>query len=110
MKLVNGQYTNKAHVASFVGFAPVKDPAFVICIRLDEPAPGFVPGLGLNHRGGTCTTSIFREIATRTLELLGVPMDDPFGFPAHDPRGDAKKADWYEETEKLNQLYTEWNK
>jgi cell division protein FtsI (penicillin-binding protein 3) len=109
MKLINGQYSNKAHFASFVGFAPAKDPAFVLFVALDEPWVGYVPGLGLNHRGGTCATPIFREMARRTLEFLGVPMDDPYGFPAQDPRGNPKKADWYAETEALTHLYQQWN-
>ena len=109
MKLVNGQYSNKAHFSSFVGFAPAKDPAFVLFVALDEPWVGFVPGLGLNHRGGTCAAPIFREMARRTLEFLGVPMDDPYGFPSQDPRGNLKKSDWYAETESLRQLYQQWN-
>lgn len=109
MKLVNGQYTNKAHFSSFVGFAPAKDPAFVLFVALDEPWVGFVPGLGLNHRGGTCAAPIFREMARRTLEFLGVPMDDPYGFPSQDPRGNPKQADWCAETEALNHLYQQWN-
>lgn len=109
MKLVNGQYSNQAHFSSFVGFAPAHQPAFVLFVGLDEPWVGYIPGRGVNHRGGTCATPIFREIGRRTLEFLGVPMDDPFGFPSHDPRSDLKKADYIVETEKLNQLYTQWN-
>ena len=109
MKLVNGQYSDKAHFSSFVGFAPAKTPAFVLFVALDEPWVGFVPGLGMNHHGGTCSAPIFREISRRTLEFLGIPMDDPYGFPSHDPRGDAKKADWCAETEALTRLYQQWN-
>ena len=108
-KLVNGQYSHNLHYSRFVGFAPVKNPAFVLYIGLDEPWAGYIPGRGLNHRGGTCATPIFREIGRRTLEFLGVPMDDPFGFPAHDPRSDPRKADYAVEIEKLNQLYSQWN-
>jgi cell division protein FtsI (penicillin-binding protein 3) len=109
MKLINGQYSNTSHFSSFVGFSPAKDPAFVLFVALDEPWVGYIPGLGLNHRGGTCATPIFREISRRTLEFLGVPMDDPYGFPSQDPRGNLKKADWYAETEALNHLYQKWN-
>jgi cell division protein FtsI (penicillin-binding protein 3) len=109
MKLVNGQYSNKAHFSSFVGFAPAKNPAFVLFVALDEPWVGYIPGMGLNHRGGTCATQIFREISRRTLEFLGVPMDDPYGFPLQDPRGNPAKADWHAETEALGHLYQQWN-
>jgi cell division protein FtsI (penicillin-binding protein 3) len=109
MKLVNGQYSSGAHFSSFVGFAPAHAPAFVLFVALDEPWVGYIPGLGLNHRGGTCAAPIFREMSRRTLEFLGVPMDDPYGFPSQDPRGDLKKADWYAETEALTRLYQQWN-
>ena len=109
MKLVNGQYSNQAHFSSFVGFAPAKDPAFVLFVALDEPKVGFIPGLGLNHRGGTCATPLFREIGRRTLAFLGIPMDDPFGFPMHDPRSDLTKADYVQENKKLTLLYEAWN-
>ena len=110
MKLINGQYSPSSHYASFVGFAPTSNPAIVLFVGLDDPWVGYVPGLGTNHQGGTCAAPIFREIGRRTLEFLGVPMDDPYGFPARDPRGDPKKADWYTETEKLNQLHEQWDK
>lgn len=109
MKLVNGQYTDKAHFSSFVGFAPAKNPAFVLFVGLDEPWVGYIPGMGLNHRGGTCATPIFREIGRRTLEFLGVPMDDPYGFPSQDPRGDPSKADWHAETEAARILLQQWD-
>ncbi len=109
MKLVNGQYSNQAHIASFAGFAPAKDPVFVLYVALDEPWVGYIPGLGLNHRGGTCAAPMFREMARRALEFMGIPMDDPYGFPAQDPRGDPKKADWHAEIEALNRLYQQWN-
>lgn len=109
MKLVNGQYSNAAHFASFAGFAPAKNPAFVLFVALDEPWVGYIPGLGLNHRGGTCAAPIFREIARRTLEFMGVPMDDPYGFPSQDPRGNSQKADWNGEIQALSRLYQQWN-
>jgi cell division protein FtsI (penicillin-binding protein 3) len=109
MKLVNGQYSASSHFASFAGFAPASNPAIVVFVGLDDPWVGYVPGLGTNHQGGTCAAPIFREIGRRTLEFLGVPMDDPYGFPARDPRSDSKKADWSVETEKLNQLHAQWD-
>ena len=109
MKLVGGKYSNHAHFASFVGCAPVRHPAFVLYVGLDEPKVGYVPGRGTNHQGGTCAAPIFREIGRRTLEFLGVPMDDPYGFPSQDPRSDPKKADWYKENEALTKLHQRWN-
>jgi len=109
MKLVNGKYSENAHFASFIGFAPAEKPTFVLYVALEEPWVGHITGRGFNHRGGTCAAPIFREIARRTLEFLGVREDDPYGYPSHDPRSDLTKADWYEEVEKLNMLYKKWN-
>ncbi len=109
MKLVGGAYSDKRHYASFVGFAPASNPRFVLLVGLDEPAPGYVPGRGLNHMGGTCAAPTFRNIAARTLEYLGVRPDDPFGYPKGDPRSDLSKADWMAETEALQKLYDKWN-
>ena len=109
MKLVGGQYSNRAHFASFVGFAPVANPAFVLFVALDEPKVGYIPNRGLNHHGGTCAAPIFREISRRCLEFLGIPMDDPHGFPSNDPRSDPLKADYAKENEQLTKLYEQWN-
>jgi cell division protein FtsI (penicillin-binding protein 3) len=110
MKLVGGRYSEHAHFASFVGFAPAMNPAFVLYVGLDEPLVGYIPGRGTNHQGGTCAAPIFREVGRRTLEFLGVPMDDPFGFPPQDPRSDQKKADWYKENLALTKLCEQWNR
>jgi cell division protein FtsI (penicillin-binding protein 3) len=109
MKLVNGKYSESSHFASFIGFAPAEEPAFVLYVALEEPWVGHITGRGFNHRGGTCAAPIFREIARRTLEFLGIREDDPYGYPSHDPRSDLTKADWHEEVEKLNMLYKKWN-
>jgi len=109
MKLINGHYSESGHIASFVGYTPVDKPAFVICIGIDEPAVGFVPGKGLNHMGGTCAAPIFRGIASRTLEYLGVVPDDPGGYPKRDPRHDPMRADALQESERLKALYEQWN-
>lgn len=109
MKLVGGRYSDRAHFASFVGFAPATNPAFVLYIGLDEPLVGYIPGRGTNHQGGTCAAPIFREIGRRTLEFLGVPMDDPYGFPSQDPRSNIKQADWYQENQALTKVFQRWN-
>lgn len=108
-KVVNGQYSSTCRYASFVGFAPANNPAFVLYVGLDEPKYGYIPGIGLNHRGGQSAAPTFREIGTRALEYMGIPMDDPFGFPARDPRGDPTKTAWHKEATALNALCQKWN-
>ena len=70
-KIVDGAYTRKKHVASFVGFAPATHPRFVLFVALDEPEVLYIPGVGHNNHGGVSAAPIFRHIARRTLEYLG---------------------------------------
>jgi cell division protein FtsI (penicillin-binding protein 3) len=60
-------YSKTKHVASFVGFAPVSNPAVVIIVVIDEP-------VGAYH-GGDTAAPVFREIAERILPLLNVAPD-----------------------------------
>lgn len=108
-KLINGTYSETKYVSSFCGMAPVDNPAFVLLITLDEPHYGFIPGYGRNHMGGNCSAQIFRQMARRSLEYLGVPQDDPYGFPPGDPRRDTTKMVWHKETLLLQEIYQKWN-
>lgn len=109
-KIVNGKYSPTQYYASFVGFTPINKPAFVLLVSLDEPEYGYMPGIGKTHHGGNCAAPIFKEIATRSLAYLGIPSDDPHGYPNGDPRFDAEKADWILESRKLQEKYDSWNK
>ncbi len=109
-KIVNGTYSDKQHVSTFVGFAPLSQPAFVLLVTIDEPEFGFIPGVGKAHFGGACCAPVFREIAKRSLEYLGITPDDPFGYHPGDPRYDPQKADWVKETRLLQEIYETWNK
>lgn len=108
-KIVNGTYSRKNHISTFVGFAPAKNPRFILYIAIDEPEHKFIPGKGKNQMAGTCAAPAFREIGTRALQYLGVEPDDPYGYPPGDPRRDAEKADWVKESEALQKKYWEWN-
>lgn len=109
-KIVNGAYSEKLYCPTFSGFTPVKNAAFVIVVTIDEPEYGYIPGLGKNHHGGNCTALVFREIAKRSLAYLGIPPDDPYGYPYGDPRRDPDKELWAPETRKLREIYDKWNK
>lgn len=108
-KLVNGKYSEKEYVSSFIGFAPATSPSFVLLVSMDEPYYGFIPGYGKNHHGGNCAAQVFRRIGGRSLEYLGVPQDDPGGYPVGDPRRDTSKEAWYKETLLLQENYEKWN-
>lgn len=66
-------YSTTKHIASFVGFAPVNDPAVVIIVVIDEPA-------GAYH-GGDVAAPVFREIAEQVLPELDVMPDTDFENP-----------------------------
>src|SRR5438270_7796354 len=63
-------YSATKFIGSFVGFAPVKNPAVVIIVVIDEP-------LGSYH-GGDVAAPVFREIAEQVLPELGVTPDVEF--------------------------------
>ncbi len=59
-KFIDGRY-RAAYRASFAGFFPVEDPAYVMLVILDEPRTSIF--------GGFTAGSIFREIAARVAGL-----------------------------------------
>lgn len=109
-KISDGHYSENKYCATFIGFCPVKEPQFVLLVTMDEPEYGYVPGIGKQHHGGNNSAPVFREIAARSLEFLGIPPDDPYGYPKGDPRHDSNKADWLKEAQTLQDLYESWNK
>lgn len=109
-KIINGVYSETLYCPAFVGFTPVNKPAFVLVVVMDEPEYGYVPGIGKNHHGGNCTATVFREIAKRSLEYLGIPPDDPYGYPYGDPRRLVEKSNWMAESKQLQEMYDKWNK
>lgn len=108
-KIVAGIYSKQHHISSFLGFAPASRPRFVLLVSVDDPEKKFIPGVGKHQLGGVCAAPIFREIAMRSLQYLGVETDDPYGYPPGDPRRDAEKADWMAEIRDLKLLYQQWN-
>ena len=60
-------YSQTKFIGSFVGFAPVENPAVVIIVVIDEPVGGY--------HGGDVAAPVFREIAEQILPALGVTPD-----------------------------------
>lgn len=56
------------YIASFIGLAPVENPAVVIAVVLDEPQGGA-------RNGGQVSAPIFREIAEQILPEMNVAPD-----------------------------------
>ena len=68
-KWVDGAYSHSQYFASFIGFVPADNPAFVLMIALDEPQG--------NYYGGTVAGPAFREISLKTLRYLDIPETNP---------------------------------
>lgn len=64
-----GRYSKTEYNSSFVGFAPVNDPAVTILVVLDSPVGP--------HHGGEVGGPVFKRVAEQTLAYLGVPHDVP---------------------------------
>ena len=63
-------YSKTKYIASFVGFAPVNDPAITVAVVIDSPSVG-------SHFGRAVSAPVFQELAQQVLEYLGVPHDMP---------------------------------
>ncbi len=64
-KVVKGGYSKTDYFASFVGFAPSREPAFTILVVIDSPHAGSI-------YGGTVAAPIFKRIAEAALRHLGI--------------------------------------
>lgn len=67
-KLVDGRYSNRHHVASFVGFLPAEDPRIVVTVVVDEPK---MKGSRIGY-GGSVAGPAFRKVAKEIVGYLGV--------------------------------------
>ena len=109
-KIIGGTYSKRHHFSSFIGFAPAYHPKFLLYVAINEPEYRFLPGVGKTYFGGRCAAPTFKHIMQRTFQYLGIPPDDPHGYSKDDPRSDSTKADWSEQVNILQDLYTKWNK
>lgn len=109
-KIIKGTYSKKHHYSSFMGFTPAFNPKFLLYIAIDEPEYRYMPGIGKTYFGGRCAAPAFRHIMEKTYKYLGIPPDDPHGFPQGHPQADPEKADWNEQVNILKDLYNQWNR
>ncbi len=61
----SGEYSDTAYIASFVGFAPARDPKLLVTVTVDEPRGGIY--------GGEIAAPAFQRIAQFALPYLGIP-------------------------------------
>ncbi len=64
-------YALDATLASFVGFAPVNDPAIIMLVKIDEPQD--------DPLGGIVAAPVFAELAPKILSYLNVRPNDALG-------------------------------
>jgi len=86
-----GRYSPDEYIASFVGFAPVNNPAVTILVVLDSPE-------GPYH-GGQVGGPVFKRIAEQVMAYLDVPQDIPAPWevetaknPRPEPMGIARET------------------
>ena len=73
-KIINGQYSNKHHIASFVGFFPASRPEVAISVIVDGARP---PG-GVNAYGRIVAGPSFKRISEQLIQYLDIkPVFDP---------------------------------
>ena len=75
-KFVDGIYSHTQHVASFIGFAPAVDPAFVALVMVDSPktAPR-------HDYGAEVSAPVFANIARQMAQIMNIPPDLPAPTP-----------------------------
>jgi cell division protein FtsI (penicillin-binding protein 3) len=66
-KIVGKSYSRTKYIGSFVGFAPVENPAVVIIVVIDEPVG--------SYHGGDVAAPVFRDIAEQILPDMDVAPD-----------------------------------
>lgn len=67
-KLIAGRYSNHAHIASFIGFAPATNPKIIVAISIDEPTKN-------GYHGAQVAAPVFVLVAEPSLKLLGIKPD-----------------------------------
>lgn len=64
-KLINGEYSLRNHIGSFVGFVPAEEPRLSMIVLIDDPQGVFY--------GGDVAAPVFQKIAVQVLRHLRVP-------------------------------------
>ncbi|HHA3940213.1 TPA: peptidoglycan D,D-transpeptidase FtsI family protein [Neisseria gonorrhoeae] len=69
-KLVNGRYVDYKHVATFIGFAPAKNPRVIVAVTIDEPTAN-------GYYSGVVAGPPFKKIMGGSLNILGISPTKP---------------------------------
>lgn len=60
-------YDDRWTIASFIGWAPVEDPQFMVLVRIDKPE--------ISPWGSVVAAPIFKNVAERLVTMLEIPPD-----------------------------------
>ncbi|HFC6200356.1 TPA: peptidoglycan D,D-transpeptidase FtsI family protein [Neisseria meningitidis] len=69
-KFVNGRYADNKHIATFIGFAPAKNPRVIVAVTIDEPTAH-------GYYGGVVAGPPFKKIMGGSLNILGISPTKP---------------------------------
>lgn len=72
-KVINGRTEHGIYISSFIGFAPVPNPAAAILVTVDEPVGAFY--------GGQVAAPIFGRLMKDVLRYLKIPQTEPLKKP-----------------------------
>ncbi|MCP4356108.1 MAG: penicillin-binding protein 2 [Proteobacteria bacterium] len=61
----SGEYSEKNNLATFVGFAPLNDPKFIVLVGVNSPQ-------GKRIGGGSVAAPVFKEFAAKTFAILNI--------------------------------------
>jgi cell division protein FtsI/penicillin-binding protein 2 len=75
-KFVNGAYSHTQHVASFIGFMPADDPAFVALVMVDSPQTKAHQDYGAEVSG-----PVFANLAMQVAQIMNLTPEQS-GPPA----------------------------
>jgi len=64
---IPGGYHPNWTIASFIGYAPPEDPAFIVLVKIDKPA--------VEPWGSKAAAPVFKAVAEQLFILLGIPPD-----------------------------------
>jgi len=65
---IPGGYHPNWTIASFIGYAPPEDPAFIVLVKIDKPA--------VEPWGSKVAAPVFKAVAEQLFILLGIPPDE----------------------------------
>jgi cell division protein FtsI/penicillin-binding protein 2 len=65
---IPGGYHPSWTIASFIGYAPPEDPAFIVLVKIDKPI--------VEPWGSKVAAPVFKAVAEQLFVLLGIPPDE----------------------------------